>query len=93
MYFLPPLQCKELNQLFGTEIAIFYSRGLGSHSYSPGSFVTKGAEKWVQTAEIGGNSPDGAAQQLGAFVASGLAKRVDKIMEGKCYIPTASYGI
>lgn len=47
----------------------------------------------MQTAEIGGNSPDGAAQQLGAFVASGLAKRVDKIMEGKCYIPTASYGI
>jgi len=31
--------------MFGTEIAFFFGRGDVSHTYSPGIFVTEGAER------------------------------------------------
>lgn len=90
--FLTPLQCKELNRQFGTEIALFYSRGHHtSHVYNPSSFVTKGAKKWVENADIGHNCAEDAAQQLDAYIVSGCAKRVGRTDEGKYYIPIASY--
>ena len=55
--YLTPSQCKELNNSFGTEIALFFSRSSISHSYNPGVFATEGAEKWLERAQIGHNTP------------------------------------
>lgn len=86
-YFLDPFltsfQCNELNQIFGTEVALFYSRGNDSHTYSPGRFVTEGAQKWVESAEIGNNHPDSIATQLEGFIISGCAGRVNKLKKTK----------
>jgi hypothetical protein len=71
--------------MFGTEIAFFFGRGNVSHTYSPGTFVTDGAEQWLLNAEIGHNFPNAVAHQLEAFVMSGCAKRIDEAEEGKLY--------
>ena len=81
--------------MFGTEVALFFSRGDISHTYNPGTFVTEGAEKWLGLAEIGCNTPSGIATQLEAFATSGCAERIEetpKTKESKYLIPIASYG-
>ena len=98
-YILDPVltsfQCNELNQTFGTEVALFYSCGNLSHLYSPGCFVTEGAQKWLESAEVGNDLPDNISMQLEGFIISGCAEWVNKrkkTKEGWYCIPTASYG-
>ncbi len=40
------------------------------------------AQKWLHNADIGHNTPNGAAMQMEAFTLSGLSSRVKKHQEG-----------
>jgi len=77
--------------MYGTEITLLFGRGNNSHTYSPGAYVTKGAGKWLENAEIGNNPPVEAARQLEAFVISGCAQRVKPTKGGKYYIWITGY--
>ena len=79
--------------MFGMEIAFFVSRGNVSHTYSPGTFVTEGAERWLLSAEIGHNFPNAIAHQLEGFIISGCAKRVGKTNPGRRDISVALWHI
>jgi hypothetical protein len=77
--------------MFGTEIIFFFGHGNVSHSYSPGTFVTEGAERWLLNAEIGHNFPNAITHQLEAFTILGCAKYVGKTKEGRCFISIAQH--
>lgn len=80
--------------MFGTQITLFFSRGDISRTYDPGAFVTDDAQKWLEVAEIGHNTPGGIAMQLEGFVTSGCAKRIKgtlRTKECKYSISIASY--
>jgi hypothetical protein len=54
--------------------------------------VTGHAQKWLQHAEIGRNTPHEAAMQLEAFTVAGFAERIEKkTKESKYYFLIVSY--
>jgi len=53
-----------------------------THTYSPGSFATKGASNWLANAEIGHNTVHNASLQMEGFNVSGCSTRVNNTNEG-----------
>ena len=74
---------------------MFFGHGNISHTYTPGAYVTEGAEKWLEHAQIGRNTAKNIAIQLEGFVTSGCAEQFEetqKPKESKYRIPIACHG-
>jgi len=69
--------------LFGTEITLLFGHGNITHDYTPGAFVTAGAQKWLEQAQIGHNTPENIAIQLEAFTVSGCAEQLEEPQKPK----------
>jgi hypothetical protein len=55
------------------------------YTYCCGLFMTEEAQKWLHNADIGYNTPNGAAMQLEAFTLSGISSQIKKPQEGTVY--------